>query len=110
MTKYRYFRNDRIFFNVEIILRNALFGRRDRLVIVLNSTPKSNATKVDSGSSNYVSDFESIVANPDNITMRSIKLPQSVGTSLENQRRRYQHRKASFRDENISSGKIKRYK
>ncbi|XP_071640398.1 uncharacterized protein [Temnothorax longispinosus] len=76
---------------------------RDGLVITLNPMPKPSSTKVDPGSSNYVNGFESIVANPDNVTARSIKLPQSAGSSSENQRKRYQRREASFRDENISS-------
>lgn len=87
-----------------MILRNALFGYRDKPVR-LNPTLKSSASKVDPGLSNNVSDFESIVANPDNVTVHSIKLSQSAGSSSENQRKRYQHREASFRDENISSGK-----
>ncbi|XP_077282483.1 uncharacterized protein LOC143908620 [Temnothorax americanus] len=76
---------------------------RDGLVITLNPMPKPSSTKVDPGSSNYVSGFESIVANADNVTACSIKLPQSAGSSSENQRKRYQRREASFRDENISS-------
>ncbi|XP_071562633.1 uncharacterized protein [Temnothorax nylanderi] len=76
---------------------------RDGLVITLNPMPKPSSTKADPGSSNYVNGFESIVANPDNVTARSIKLPQSAGSSSENQRKRYQRREASFRDENSSS-------
>ncbi|KAL0112718.1 hypothetical protein PUN28_012172 [Cardiocondyla obscurior] len=70
---------------------------------LVNPTPKPRVTKVDQGSSNYVSDLESIVANSDKITVRSIKLPQFAGSTSENQRRRYQHREASFQDKNVSS-------
>jgi len=88
-----------------MILRNALFGCRDGLVIAFD-LPKPNATKVGPGPSNHVSDFESIIANPDNVTERSIKLSQSSDSRLKNQRGHYQHRKALFQDENVSNGKI----
>ncbi|XP_018373482.1 PREDICTED: glutamic acid-rich protein-like isoform X1 [Trachymyrmex cornetzi] len=66
-------------------------------------TSKS-ATKVDPKPSYHVSDLESIIGNPDNVSVRSLKLPRSVSSRSKNQRRSYQHREESFREENVSSG------
>ncbi|XP_011061083.1 PREDICTED: uncharacterized protein LOC105150003 [Acromyrmex echinatior] len=64
--------------------------------------PKS-ATKIDPRPSDHVSDLESIIRNPDNMSVRSLKLPRSVNSRSKNQRS-YQCRKESFREENVSSG------
>ncbi|KYN37820.1 hypothetical protein ALC56_08019 [Trachymyrmex septentrionalis] len=66
-------------------------------------TPKST-TKIDPRPSDHVSDLERIIENPDNVSVRSLKLPRSVSSRSKNQRRSYQHREESFREENVSSG------
>ncbi|XP_018310454.1 protein IWS1 homolog A isoform X1 [Mycetomoellerius zeteki] len=68
--------------------------RRDELDL----TPKST-TKVDPRPSDHVSDLESIIENPDNVSVRSLKLPRSVSSRSKKQRRSYHHR-----EENVSSG------
>ena len=100
MAKCRYSRNDQIFMNVKMILQNILFGCSDGFDLM----PKS-ATKIDPRPSDHVSDLESIIRNPDNMSVRSLKLPRSVNSRSKNQRS-YQCRKESFREENVSSGKI----
>ncbi|XP_028049673.1 uncharacterized protein LOC105834504 isoform X2 [Monomorium pharaonis] len=72
---------------------------RDGSIIALNVTPKLSLIKIDSGSSNYVS--ESIITNLNDVTVHSMKLCQSFDS--RNQKRHYQHRKALFRNENVSN-------
>ncbi|XP_011869049.1 PREDICTED: microtubule-associated protein futsch-like isoform X2 [Vollenhovia emeryi] len=79
--------------------RDSSEKHRDELIIA----PKPSATEVEPGSSDYVSDLESVVASPDSVAVRSVKLPRSSGARSENRGERYQRRKASRSDENVSS-------